>query len=102
MKRTAVSRGDTAIFRMRMAMRSRSALCTKQRANDLMAIADQPGALDGKTILVTGASRGLGRAMTLGLLAQGARVALACTGASAPLDETLKRASALAPETNFR
>lgn len=63
---------------------------------------DRPGLLNDRTILVTGASRGLGRAMALGLLAHGGRVAIACTGASAQLDETLKRASALAPKTNFR
>jgi len=34
-----------------------------------------PGTLDGKVAIVTGAGRGLGRAMTLGLLAAGARVA---------------------------
>jgi NAD(P)-dependent dehydrogenase (short-subunit alcohol dehydrogenase family) len=33
------------------------------------------GSLDGKVAIVTGAGRGLGRAMTLGLLDAGARVA---------------------------
>ncbi len=32
------------------------------------------GVLDGKVVIVTGAGRGLGRAMTLGLLDAGARV----------------------------
>ena len=32
-------------------------------------------ALDGKVVIITGAGRGLGRAMTLGLLEAGARVA---------------------------
>jgi NAD(P)-dependent dehydrogenase (short-subunit alcohol dehydrogenase family) len=34
-----------------------------------------PGVLEGKVVIVTGAGRGLGRTMTLGLLAAGARVA---------------------------
>ena len=34
-----------------------------------------PGILDGKVAIVTGAGRGIGRAMTLGLLDAGARVA---------------------------
>ena len=50
--------------------------------------------LVGRSVIVTGASRGLGRAMGLGLLKAGARVTLACTGPSAPLDETLKQLEA--------
>jgi NAD(P)-dependent dehydrogenase (short-subunit alcohol dehydrogenase family) len=46
-----------------------------------------PGILDGKTAIVTGAGRGLGRAMTLGLLDAGARVAAVELDAPA-LDET--------------
>ena len=45
------------------------------------------GILDGKTAIVTGAGRGLGRAMTLGLLDAGARVAAVELDAPA-LDET--------------
>jgi len=45
------------------------------------------GTLDGKVAIVTGAGRGLGRAMTLGLLAAGARVAAVELDAEA-LDET--------------
>jgi NAD(P)-dependent dehydrogenase (short-subunit alcohol dehydrogenase family) len=45
------------------------------------------GILDGKVAIVTGAGRGLGRAMTLGLLAAGARVA-ACELEAEALDET--------------
>ena len=45
------------------------------------------GILDGKVAIVTGAGRGLGRAMTLGLLAAGARVAAVELDAEA-LDET--------------
>jgi len=41
------------------------------------------GSLDGKVAIVTGAGRGLGRAMTLGLLDAGARVAAAELDASA-------------------
>jgi len=46
-----------------------------------------PGSLDGKVAIVTGAGRGLGRAMTLGLLQAGARVAATELDAEA-LDET--------------
>ncbi len=46
-----------------------------------------PGILDGKTAIVTGAGRGIGRAMTLGLLDAGARVAAVELDAPA-LEET--------------
>ena len=54
-----------------------------------------------RTILVTGASRGLGRAMALGLLREGAKVIFASTGPSAALDATLRSAQACAPEHHF-
>jgi NAD(P)-dependent dehydrogenase (short-subunit alcohol dehydrogenase family) len=55
----------------------------------------------GRSIIVTGASRGLGRAMALGLLAAGARVALVSTGPSGPLDQTLALAEKAAPRANW-
>ena len=54
-----------------------------------------------RSVIVTGASRGLGRAMALGLLAAGANVTFACTGPSVPLEETLKRAEAVAPRARW-
>lgn len=52
-----------------------------------------PGALEGKVVIVTGAGRGLGRVMTLGLLAAGAHVAAVERDAEA-LDETGQAADA--------
>ena len=54
-----------------------------------------------RSVIVTGASRGLGRAMAIGLLRAGARVTLACTGPSAPLDKTLELAAAAAPRAQY-
>jgi 3-oxoacyl-[acyl-carrier protein] reductase len=48
-----------------------------------------------RAIIVTGGSRGLGRAMVLGLLQAGARVAIVARGESAPLSETLTQVDAL-------
>ena len=46
------------------------------------------GALDGRCVIVTGASRGLGREMALELAARGARVAVTGAAPSAALEET--------------
>lgn len=54
-----------------------------------------------RSVIVTGASRGLGPAMALGLLAAGANVTFACTGPSVPLEETLRRAEAVAPRARW-
>ena len=51
--------------------------------------------LAGRTAIVTGGSRGLGRAMVLGLAQAGAQVAIVARGASKPLEETLAQAKAL-------
>jgi len=45
--------------------------------------------LTGRAVIVTGGSRGLGRAMVLGLAQAGARVAIVAQGDSPPLAETL-------------
>ena len=50
--------------------------------------------LAGRSVIVTGGSRGLGRAMVLGLLQAGARVAIVAQAESAPLRETLKQVEA--------
>jgi 3-oxoacyl-[acyl-carrier protein] reductase len=49
----------------------------------------------GRAIIVTGGSRGLGRAMVLGLARAGARVAIVSSGASAQLDETFAQLDTL-------
>jgi len=51
--------------------------------------------LTGRAVVVTGGSRGLGRAMVLGLLQAGARVAIVARGDSKPLAETLRQVDAL-------
>jgi 3-oxoacyl-[acyl-carrier protein] reductase len=57
--------------------------------------------LAGRAIIVTGGSRGLGRAMALGLLQAGARVAIVARGPSAPLDQTLQQAEALGAQSRM-
>jgi len=49
----------------------------------------------GLTVIVTGGSRGLGRAMVLGLARAGARVAIVARGSSGPLDHTLAQLDSL-------
>lgn len=53
--------------------------------------------LTGRSVVVTGGNRGLGRAMALGFLRAGARVAIVCRGAGEPLDYTLRLGAAIAP-----
>jgi 3-oxoacyl-[acyl-carrier protein] reductase len=48
-------------------------------------------------VVVTGGSRGIGRAMALGLLRAGARVSIVSQGPSAVLDRTLAEAREIAP-----
>jgi NAD(P)-dependent dehydrogenase (short-subunit alcohol dehydrogenase family) len=54
----------------------------------------------GRAVIVTGGSRGLGRAMVLGLAQAGARVAIVAQGESAPLNETLARVAAFGAQPN--
>jgi NAD(P)-dependent dehydrogenase (short-subunit alcohol dehydrogenase family) len=51
--------------------------------------------IEGRSVIVTGASRGLGRAMALGLAQAGARVAVVARGPGPQLDETMQRVAAL-------
>jgi NAD(P)-dependent dehydrogenase (short-subunit alcohol dehydrogenase family) len=51
--------------------------------------------LAGRAVVVTGGSRGLGRAMVLGLAQAGARIAIVARGDSKPLAETLRQVEAL-------
>ena len=55
--------------------------------------------LASRTALVTGSSRGIGRAIALGLAEQGATVAIHGTKASKALDETLAAAQKFAPQS---
>lgn len=50
--------------------------------------------LEGRCVVVTGGSRGLGRAMTMALMRAGAHTAIVATNDSAPLQETLAQAQA--------
>jgi NAD(P)-dependent dehydrogenase (short-subunit alcohol dehydrogenase family) len=57
-------------------------------------IATMPTRLDGKTVIVTGAARGLGRAMALALAEAGANVAVLDLPASAPEAQSVVAAAA--------
>src|SRR5688500_16521099 len=56
--------------------------------------------LAGRAVVVTGGSRGLGRAMVLGLAQAGSRVAIIAQRQSTPLDETMTRVDALGAGMN--
>ncbi|HWG04474.1 MAG TPA: SDR family oxidoreductase [Beijerinckiaceae bacterium] len=57
--------------------------------------------LVGRPILITGGSRGIGREVALALLEAGARVAIVGMSASAPMDETIRKAQALGASQRF-
>ena len=69
------------------------------KAAGALKMSDYPS-LIGRRALVTGGSRGLGRAMAIGLLQAGARVAIVSTGPSRPLDDALALAHAAAPASH--
>src|SRR5215467_2463939 len=60
-----------------------------------VAAASAAPSIVGRTVIVTGGSRGLGRAMVLGLARAGARVAIVARGSSGPLDHTLAQLDSL-------
>ena len=51
--------------------------------------------LHGKTVLITGSSRGIGRAALLAMAQQGARVIMHCSRPSAPAEETVAALEAM-------
>ena len=51
--------------------------------------------LHGKTVLITGSSRGIGRAALLAMAQQGACVIMHCSRPSAPADETVAALEAM-------
>jgi 3-oxoacyl-[acyl-carrier protein] reductase len=57
-------------------------------------LADSDSSLVDRAVIVTGGSRGLGRAMAIALASAGARVAVVASRPSPQLDETLSRISA--------
>ncbi len=62
-------------------------------------VAEFPSLTD-RCVLVTGGSRGLGRAMALGLLRAGARVTVVSTGPSTQANETIRLAREISPASH--
>src|SRR5262245_57285418 len=79
----------------RSATSIRTARRNSRAVRQVLASMAMHSSLKGRVVIVPGASRGLGRAMALGLARVGARVAVVASGTSAPLDETMRQLAAV-------